>query len=346
MAEDWAIDVRKYAPDADDGVIAAIVRHCGIALQSRDASLVAFTDPAELTVVRESWLKKKLGLTDPDSVLDAAIAKVGERMTADHTKNRVTVYYLLAEAFGKLGLLGAKIAEPAVAAVAAVAAAVAAPVAAAVIPAVADDDDDDNGWIATALLTLGGMGVIVIGAAIFGSIIGRPADTGPVPIAPQTLPIASSTPAAPAMAAVAPAIPTGAGVTEQVVDGKPKVSVYFDTAKADVSPDFATVAAPVKAYADSHPGTRIGVSGFNDPRGNATFNHDLAKNRAISVRAALVLLGVPEATVDLIKPSAPTDTTDALAEGRRVDIYVEDAAAPAVAADAPAAAPVVPPAAN
>ena len=31
-----------------------------------------------------------------------AVASVGERMRADHTKNRVTVYYLLAEHFGKL----------------------------------------------------------------------------------------------------------------------------------------------------------------------------------------------------------------------------------------------------
>ena len=30
---------------------------------------------------------------------------IGERMRNDHTKNRVTVYYLLAEHFGKLSAL-------------------------------------------------------------------------------------------------------------------------------------------------------------------------------------------------------------------------------------------------
>ena len=30
---------------------------------------------------------------------------VGERMKSDHTRNRVTVYYLLAEHFGKLSAL-------------------------------------------------------------------------------------------------------------------------------------------------------------------------------------------------------------------------------------------------
>uniref|UniRef100_UPI0013DA7FB6 DUF2853 family protein n=1 Tax=Sandarakinorhabdus rubra TaxID=2672568 RepID=UPI0013DA7FB6 len=102
MAEDWAIDVKKYVPDADDAIIAGIVRYCGIALRNRDSSLVSFSDATETDRVRNNFLKKKLGLTDPDSVLDAAIAKVGEVMKADRTKNRVTVYYLLAQHFGRL----------------------------------------------------------------------------------------------------------------------------------------------------------------------------------------------------------------------------------------------------
>lgn len=104
MAEDWAADVRKYAPDADDAIIAGVVRYCGIALQKVDSSRVAFSDPKELARVRQNFLKKKLALTQSDAVLDKAIAAVGERMKADRTKNRVTVYYLLAEAFGSLPL--------------------------------------------------------------------------------------------------------------------------------------------------------------------------------------------------------------------------------------------------
>ena len=37
--------------------MAGIIRHCGIALQSRDASLVSFTDKSELEGVRERFLK-------------------------------------------------------------------------------------------------------------------------------------------------------------------------------------------------------------------------------------------------------------------------------------------------
>ena len=102
MQQNWAVDVKKYVPNADDKAIAGIVRHCGIALQQKDASLVSFTDKEEVARVRTNFLKKKLGLADSDAELDQAIMAVGDKMKADHTKNRVTVYYLLADHFGKL----------------------------------------------------------------------------------------------------------------------------------------------------------------------------------------------------------------------------------------------------
>jgi outer membrane protein OmpA-like peptidoglycan-associated protein len=106
MAENWLEDVRKYAADADEAVVTAIVKYCGIALQSRDGQLVAMSDKKERETVRENYLKKKLGLTQSDAELDEGVLAVGEIMKADRTKNRVTVYYLLAERFGQLGLFG------------------------------------------------------------------------------------------------------------------------------------------------------------------------------------------------------------------------------------------------
>ena len=107
MAEDWVADVKKYAPNADDKAIAGIVRYLGIALQRRDSALVSFSDREEVARVRDSFLKKKLGLTAPDAELDQAILAVGEKLKGDRSKNRVTVYYLLAEHFGKLSTLSA-----------------------------------------------------------------------------------------------------------------------------------------------------------------------------------------------------------------------------------------------
>ena len=100
MAVDWAANVKKHVPDADEKAIAGIVRYCGIALNKRDSSLVSFTDEEEVARVRDHFLKKKLALTATDAELDQAIAVVGRKLQGD--KNRVTVYYLLANQFGKL----------------------------------------------------------------------------------------------------------------------------------------------------------------------------------------------------------------------------------------------------
>lgn len=363
MAEDWAADVRKYAPDADESVIAGIVRHCGIALRTRDASLVSFTDPDELERVRESFLRRKLGLTEPDEVLDAAIAAVGEQMKQDPTKNRVTVYYLLAARFGKLALFGgAAAADPAdperpvaapdpppapeprpaaapLAAAAAIPAAAPAAAAAGAAEGVApasrriahrlemaarmtsapeQERRDDGGILGVGLATLVVLGLAILGAAVAGALIGGRTGEPPRPPAVAVAP-------APTAAPAAAAIPEGAGVIAEMVDGRPKVSVYFETAKFDVTPEFPAVAAPVKAYVDANPGARLAVSGFNDPRGDPAFNAELAKNRAQAVKAALVGIGVPEAAIDLEKPPETTDREVSLAEARRVDIVVKDA---------------------
>jgi hypothetical protein len=102
---DWAADVKKYAPNADDAVIAKVVRHCGIALQKADSSLVSFSDPAELARVKKGFMTKKLEITD-EAKQDELLNSVKEQMKADRTKNRVTVYYLLAEKAGKLSIFG------------------------------------------------------------------------------------------------------------------------------------------------------------------------------------------------------------------------------------------------
>jgi len=99
---DWMADVRVYAPDADEHAVGTLVKYLGIALRNKDSSVVSFSSKDELKTVRENFLKKKLGLTNPDAELDKAIAAVGEKMKNANSKNRVTVYYLLAEHFGKV----------------------------------------------------------------------------------------------------------------------------------------------------------------------------------------------------------------------------------------------------
>lgn len=102
MATDYESDVKKYAKSVDSDAVAGIVRHCGIALQSKDASLVSCSDKSELDRVRESFLKKKLERKEDDEKLDAAIQQVCETMKETRQKSRVTFYYLLAEHYGQL----------------------------------------------------------------------------------------------------------------------------------------------------------------------------------------------------------------------------------------------------
>jgi hypothetical protein len=58
MAHDWAQEVKKYVASPDDAAIKGIVKHCGIALQSKDAQFVACGDKVERDRVRDSFLKK------------------------------------------------------------------------------------------------------------------------------------------------------------------------------------------------------------------------------------------------------------------------------------------------
>lgn len=102
---DYAAELKRYVPSYDDKALKGIIKHLGIALKSTDSSLVACSSKSELDRVRDSWLKKKLALTATDADLDKSITAVCDRMKADKNKQRVTFYYLLAEAHGKLAAL-------------------------------------------------------------------------------------------------------------------------------------------------------------------------------------------------------------------------------------------------
>lgn len=299
MADDWASDVKNYAPDADDGVIAAIVSYCGAVLGNADAALVSFSDTGETDRVRENYLRKKLALTDPDSVLDAAIASVGDRMGGDSSRNRVTVYYLLAAHFGKLGVFASN------GEITPVMVSTAAPMEIMTAQGDARRGGAATGWgdyLPLVLLVLGGFGLL--------SYLSKPT---PAPVSAPVVAVTTPT---------VPAIPEGAGLVSSEIDGAPFVSVYFDTAKTDVSPEIVAAAATLKAYLDNHSGSGLAVSGYNDPRGDAAMNAELSKNRAFAVRNALVTAGIPESNVDLIRPEETTDTSATQTNAHRVDIRV------------------------
>jgi outer membrane protein OmpA-like peptidoglycan-associated protein len=318
MAENWLEDVRKYAANADEGVVNAIVNYCGIALQNRDSSLVAMSDKNERDLVRENYLKKKLGLTNSDTELDDAVLAVGEVMKADRTKNRVTVYYLLAEHFGLLSAFGGV--AGAVGAAAAAAAATAkvepapAPETAAPAYAAGNYSDDDGaggglGWLKWLLLAAALAALLFFLMRSCSNETATPVDDAATVEATDT--------------AVATAIPEGAGVIAGDREGKPMLTVYFESGKSDVSNDLSTAAAKIKAYVDANAGATVAISGYNDPTGNAAQNAELSKNRAEGVAKALESIGIPATAIDLVKPEETTDTTVDKATARRVEVTIK-----------------------
>ena len=89
------------------------------------------------------------------------------------------------------------------------------------------------------------------------------------------------------------------------VDGKPRVTVYFDVSKADVAADFVTVSADLRKAMTDNTALKAQLAGFNDPTGNAASNALLAKKRAQAVRTALLAAGIAPARIELVKPAAP-----------------------------------------
>ncbi len=362
MAEDWLADVRKYAADADEGVVGAIVRYCGIALQSRDSSLVAMSDKKERELVRENYLKKKLGLVHSDADLDEAVVAVGQRMKEDRTKNRVTVYYLLAEHFGLLSMFGGVAGGSSAASAAPLAAAglagaglvsaatpdpVPDPVPAAPAPEPTpaaepvtaytnyDNDDDSSGgglgWLKWLLIAaLLALLLFFLLRSCSGqeaaAPVGEP-DAAAAGETADTAPVdtdATNIAVAGTAATVAePAPPQGAGVVTGEIAGRPKLTVYFDTGKSAVTNDLATAATGLKDYMAKNPAAKIAVSGYNDPTGNAALNAELSKKRAQAVGKALEGVGIPATAINLEKPAATTDAAVTAAEARRVEVVVK-----------------------
>lgn len=121
--------------------------------------------------------------------------------------------------------------------------------------------------------------------------------------------------ATPAPAPAAAVATDGASV--QVVDGV--VKFFFASGKAELASGAAdALAEVVKAVAA---GKRVVISGFHDASGDPAMNAELAKQRALGVRAALLALGVAEDKVEMKKPEE-MQAAGSDAQARRVEVSV------------------------
>lgn len=118
------------------------------------------------------------------------------------------------------------------------------------------------------------------------------------------------------------AVVASAGDVEIAPVGEALAKVYFAVNKAVLAEaDKSVVAKTVEALTAKADGIVL-LSGFHDASGDPVQNAELAKQRAMSVRDALVADGV---AIDRIKFRKPESTVGAgsAAEGRRVEIRVQ-----------------------
>jgi len=112
----------------------------------------------------------------------------------------------------------------------------------------------------------------------------------------------------------APASVSAASVPE-------KVELYFDTGSTAVDPGASLQLGELAEYAKANPSSRVTVSGYHSPSGDAATNEEVSKNRALAVRDVLMGLGVAESSIVLDKPLVTTGGGEER-ESRRVEVSV------------------------
>lgn len=118
------------------------------------------------------------------------------------------------------------------------------------------------------------------------------------------------------------AIPAGAGALASLIDGQPSLKVYFDSGKAEISPEFAERAKALVDYLRTHADAKAVVSGYSDPTGTASANAAMSQLRAQAVSGALEAAGVAASSIVLERPADITGTGDTNAESRRVEVTI------------------------
>jgi len=174
--------------------------------------------------------------------------------------------------------------------------------------------DDDSQQRVALFLVFGLVALVVASVLAFGaSHRGAPATAAAAPAGTLT---AGKVVAAPAVVRSAQADADAASVkVEQGV-----VKFYFATGKAELAAGASEALADVVKGAQQ--GRRLVISGFHDATGNAAQNAELARQRALAVRAALLVAGVPEGQIELKKPEQVTGSGPD-AEARRVEITLQ-----------------------
>ncbi|MEI9903107.1 MAG: OmpA family protein [Asticcacaulis sp.] len=101
--------------------------------------------------------------------------------------------------------------------------------------------------------------------------------------------------------------------------------VTFESASADLSPNFEPVLDDVATILNQYPSTFIDVVGHADSQGSDAYNQDLSERRANSVASYLVNAKVKQERIYVAgmgesQPIASNATPEGRAQNRRVEI--------------------------
>jgi hypothetical protein len=101
-------EAKKLNLTLEDEFISKVTKGLGPVIYNKDTATVACGQADELETVKKNFLKKKLGLTNDDAELDAAIKEVCVTLgTSNRAKYRVHFYALLAIKFNKTDIYDA-----------------------------------------------------------------------------------------------------------------------------------------------------------------------------------------------------------------------------------------------
>ena len=174
--------------------------------------------------------------------------------------------------------------------------------------------DDDSQQRVALFLVFGLVAIVVASVLVFG--VNHRSTSTRFAAAPDAAVLASASDAAvPVVSSAALAASDAASIkVEQGV-----VKFYFSSGKADLAAGASD--ALLDVVKGGQAGRKVAIAGFHDATGNALQNAELARQRAMAVRDALVAAGLAESQIELNKPEQIAGTgTGSDAEARRVEI--------------------------
>ena len=107
LIEKYADDLKnKCGMDPDMDLLRKVTIGCGPSIYNADASTVASSQAGELETVKNSFLIKKLGLSDGPELMEGIDKAIETYGKSERNKYRAVIYYMLTKHFGKESVYG------------------------------------------------------------------------------------------------------------------------------------------------------------------------------------------------------------------------------------------------